>query len=73
METAQTPEPLDHYGLLEEAYNNLFVLYWRSEARLELMLEEYVECSARLEEVSSELWECKSRMEEMRAEHKNLA
>ena len=60
MEPAQMPEPLDHYGLLEEAYNNLLVLYWRSEARLELMFEEYTECSARLEEVSSELWECKS-------------
>jgi hypothetical protein len=73
MEPTQTPEPLDHYGLLEEAYNNLLVINWRNEACLELMFEEYAECSVRLEQVSSELWECKSRMQEMRVEHANLA
>jgi hypothetical protein len=72
MEPTQMPEPLNHYGLLEEVYKDLLVLSWKSEACLEHMCEEYTECSTCLEQVSSELSESKSRMQQMRVEHMSL-
>ena len=65
-------EPLDHYRLLEDAYNGLLRLFEKNESRLAQLTEEnavYKSCLAQLVEEHAG---CKSRMDQLTAENVHL-
>jgi hypothetical protein len=70
-EPTQT-EPLDHYGLLEDAYNGLFRLFRKNESRLAQLSEENAEYQSRLAQLVEEHAGCKSRLERLTEENARL-
>jgi hypothetical protein len=65
-------EPLDHYGLLEDAYNGLLHLFRKNEYRLAQLSEENAEYKSRLAQLVEEQAGCKSRLERLTDENAHL-
>jgi hypothetical protein len=65
-------EPLDHYRLLEDAYNGLLHLFEKNESRLAQLTEENVVYKSCLVQLLEEHTGCKSRMDQLMAENVRL-
>jgi hypothetical protein len=64
--------PLDHYGLLEGAYNGLLRLFRKNESHLAQLTEENAEYKSCLAQLVEEHAGCKSRMERLTEENARL-
>jgi hypothetical protein len=65
-------EPLDHYGLLEDAYNGLLRLFEKNESRLVQLTEENMVYKSCLAQLVEEHAGCRSRMDQLMAENVHL-